>query len=436
MNYFQKEKVSITRKIVVIFIAVIVIELFLFIISLSLTTSGLRRSVTHTILENYLSSATYVDDGENANVLHSLTSDEVESIIINANDMSWSASEGIKVFTEEENVISVIDLVKNINVGEKLNGELPVAAGTLYYSAVKTKNNIIIIGVSTGNFLNAEFFNMISFMIGIYALIFTLGGLIIAIWMYSLVKRINKLCEFVENMPANNYKEIYIDEGDDEILQLSIKIDDMRRTIIKDEKTKESMLQNISHDLKTPIAVIRSYAEAIGDGVEDISATDIIIDQSKKLEKKVKQLIEFNKLEYLTTEGKMEAVKMNQIITKIVNNCKHLSNLTFKTDLDGTIFFGKYENYFMVCENIIENAIRYAVSTIEVTLKEGVLKVYNDGKHIDEQFIQNGFKPYEKGSDGKFGLGMSIVCRTLDYFNMSLTAENNEVGVTFTSQAK
>ena len=239
MNYFQKEKVSITRKIVVIFIAVIVIELFLFIISLSLTTSGLRRSVTHTILENYLSSATYVDDGENANVLHSLTSDEVESIIINANDMSWSASEGIKVFTEEENVISVIDLVKNINVGEKLNGELPVAAGTLYYSAVKTKNNIIIIGVSTGNFLNAEFFNMISFMIGIYALIFTLGGLIIAIWMYSLVKRINKLCEFVENMPANNYKEIYIDEGDDELLQLSINIDDMRRTIIKDEKTKE-----------------------------------------------------------------------------------------------------------------------------------------------------------------------------------------------------
>ena len=68
--------------------------------------------------------------------------------------------------------------------------------------------------------------------------------------------------------------------------------------------------------------------------------------------------------------------------------------------------------------------------------KDGVLKIYNDGKHIDEQFIQNGFKPYEKGSDGKFGLGMSIVCRTLDYFNMSLTAENNEVGVTFTIQAK
>ena len=131
MNYFQKEKVSITRKIVVIFIAVIVIALFLLIISLSLTTSGLRRSVTHTILENYLSSATYVDDGENADILHSLTSDEVESIIIKENDMSWSASEGIKVFTEEENVRSVIDLVKNVNVGENVNGELPVAAGTL-----------------------------------------------------------------------------------------------------------------------------------------------------------------------------------------------------------------------------------------------------------------------------------------------------------------
>ena len=435
MNYFQKEKVSITRKIVVIFIAVIIMELFLFIVSLSLTTSGLRRSVTHTIIQNYLTSAKYIDNGTNVDELHNLTSNEVESIII-ASDII-TKSEGVSDWANDDVVNTIVEVVKlNAQPEVFFEGETPVAAGTLYYSAIKTSNETIIIGISTGNYLNADFFNMIILMISIYALIFALGGIIIAIWMRSLVGRINKLCSFVENMPTNNYKEIYIDEGDDEILQLSLKIDDMRRTIIKDEKVKESMLQNISHDLKTPIAVIRSYAEAIGDGVEDISATEIIIDQSKKLEKKVKQLIEFNKLEYLTTEGKMEAVKMNQILTKIVNNCKHLSNLSFITDLDGSIFFGKYENYFMVCENIIENAIRYAKSKIIITLKDGVLKIYNDGKHIDEQFVEFGFKPYEKGSDGKFGLGMSIVCRTLDYFNMKVTAENNEVGVTFTIQAK
>ena len=384
----------------------------MFIVSLSLTTSGLRRSVTHTIIQNYLTSAKYIDNGTNVDELHNLTSNEVESIII-ASDII-TKSEGVSDWANDDVVNRIVEVVKlNAQPEVFFEGETPVAAGTLYYSAIKTSNETIIIGISTGNYLNADFFNM-----------------------RSLVGRINKLCSFVENMPTNNYKEIYIDEGDDEILQLSLKIDDMRRTIIKDEKVKESMLQNISHDLKTPIAVIRSYAEAIGDGVEDISATEIIIDQSKKLEKKVKQLIEFNKLEYLTTEGKMEAVKMNQILTKIVNNCKHLSNLSFITDLDGSIFFGKYENYFMVCENIIENAIRYAKSKIIITLKDGVLKIYNDGKHIDEQFVEFGFKPYEKGSDGKFGLGMSIVCRTLDYFNMKVTAENNEVGVTFTIQAK
>ena len=73
---------------------------------------------------------------------------------------------------------------------------------------------------------------------------------------------------------------------------------------------------------------------------------------------------------------------------------------------------------------------------IKITLKDGELSIYNDGKHLDEQFINQGFKPYEKGSEGKFGLGMSIVCRTLDIFNMKLTVKNEEVGVIFTIESK
>ena len=89
-----------------------------------------------------------------------------------------------------------------------------------------------------------------------------------------------------------------------------------------------------------------------------------------------------------------------------------------------------------MCENIIENAVRYAVKVIEIKLKDNVLTIYNDGKHIDEKFITEGFKPYEKGSEGKFGLGMSIVCRTLSIFNMKLEVRNEEVGVTFTIKSK
>ena len=100
------------------------------------------------------------------------------------------------------------------------------------------------------------------------------------------------------------------------------------------------------------------------------------------------------------------------------------------------MFYGRYENYYTVCENIIENAVRYSKSVIDIKLDNGVLVIYNDGKHIDEKFIEEGFKPYEKGSEGKFGLGMSIVCRTLEIFGMQLIVKNEDVGVSFTIKKK
>jgi two-component system sensor histidine kinase CssS len=265
----------------------------------------------------------------------------------------------------------------------------------------------------------------------LYTVIFVIGAIIILWWSHSVVKRLDKLCNFIVNMPENEYKRVYIDDGDDEIYQLSLKIDDMRRTIVHDAIAKQAMLQNVSHDLKTPIAVIKSYAEAMEDGIEDISATQTIIEQCNKLEKKVKRFIEFNKLEYLSDEETNEYVLMKEVIIDVVHNYKHISHVKINVSLDDTVFNGRYENYHTICENIIENALRYAKEVINITLKDNVLTIYNDGKHIDKQFVSEGFKPHDKGSEGKIGLGMSIVCRTLDILNMKLDVKNEEVGVSF-----
>lgn len=52
----------------------------------------------------------------------------------------------------------------------------------------------------------------------------------------------------------------------------------------------------------------------------------------------------------------------------------------------------------------------------KISLHDGVIQIYNDGEHIDEQFLNGFFKPYEKGSKGQFGLGMSIVKRHLIFW--------------------
>ena len=206
----------------------------------------------------------------------------------------------------------------------------------------------------------------------------------------------------------------------------------MRRQIEQSEKTKQEMLQNVSHDFKTPIAVIQSYAEAISDGISDPKEAAIIIKQAELLNQKVKQLMELNKLEYLKSQQEYEVIKIKDIIINIVNNQKYRSNLEFIVDLDDSSYYGIKENFYTAFNNIVDNAIRYAKTKIIITLKNKKLTFYNDGEPISQKFIDQMFKPYEKGQKGQFGLGMSIVQKTCTHFNLKLSVENIDEGVRFT----
>ena len=435
---------SIFGRIFIIILIVFLSELFLFTISLAIATDRLVNDITKIRLEDYLISANLLDDGSNNNVeLDRAAGDYIECIIIkytNPDTLEYELIEtdGVRNLLTEAEILSVVaeakanaKLINNIIYGQiehKNNG--------VYYAyASLTNTNNIAIGVCSDNYISSSIFDLIVIVVVLYTLIFFVAALVTLVWVGFLVKRLNKLSRFVNNMPEEEYKVEYIDEGNDEIHKLSLQIEGMRHRILKDEAAKQAILQNVSHDLKTPIAVIKSYTEAIEDGVEELSATQIILEQCEKLERKVKNFIQYNRLEHFN-EGVNEPVKIKPIIEKIVQAHKHIVDVEIIEDLDESIFYGKYENYYTVCENIIENAVRYANSVIRITLKNDVLTIYNDGKHIDEKFISEGFKPYEKGSEGKFGLGMSIVCRTLDIFGMKLDVKNENVGVTFTIKKK
>lgn len=441
--YKMKERTgnaSIFRKIFLIIFAVFVSELFLFTLSLSLASKYLVKEVTHIRLDDYLRSANLLDDGQSGNLeVDRATGDFIESIIIYTDETTleytFTQTEGVSELLSEEEINSLVQTAHKQAVLKVSHGEFEHKSRNIYYAYALTNSNFIAIGLCSDDYLNSSIFNLTVVVVIIYTLIFLVAALITLVWVGLLVKRLNKLKDFVTNMPKAEYKEMYIDEGNDELYKLSLQIEGMRQTILKDESTKQAMLQNVSHDLKTPIAVIRSYTEAIEDGIEELSSTKIILEQCDKLEKKVKNFIEFNRLEYLNEEVK-DTVKVKEIIEKIVRAHKHIVNVDIIEDLDNTVFYGRYENLYTVCENIIENAVRYAQNVIRITLKDGVLEIYNDGKHIDEKFIKEGFKPYEKGSEGKFGLGMSIVSRTLDIFNMKLEVRNEDVGVTFTIKNK
>ena len=157
------------------------------------------------------------------------------------------------------------------------------------------------------------------------------------------------------------------------------------------------MFQNLSHDLKTPISVIASYAEAIRDGITGIEDSNIIIKQSEKLQQKVKMMLDINKLEYISDKSTYEEVNIKSVINNVVNNNKlRLQHLEIILDLDDSTFRGIKEHFHTVVENIVDNAIRYASKTIIIKLKNKELSFYNDGPEIEEKYINELFKPYEK----------------------------------------
>lgn len=304
---------------------------------------------------------------------------------------------------------------------------------TIYYVITSVENgrgmNLI---VTNSLYVNKLSKNVSIQMILVFIVIVCLTTLCIMLWGKQFTKRLHQLQSHVLNMPKNAYNISYQDDGLDEVGELSRAIEAMRVEIQESEKQKQDMLQNMSHDFKTPIAVIKSYAEAQQDGMADEESSKIIIAQAENLKHKVNRLLQYNSLEYLKKDREFEDVDMKEVVEEVVTGYKFQTEVKMELDLTENIYFKGYrENYFTIVDNIVDNARRYAKTKIKIVLKKDRLRIYNDGEPIDEQFIKHSFKPYEKGSKGEFGLGMSIVQKTIDFFGMQLIVKNESIGVSF-----
>jgi len=215
-------------------------------------------------------------------------------------------------------------------------------------------------------------------------------------------------------------------------------IENMRIYLKEQEEYKNQMYQNISHDFKTPLTVMKSYIEASEDGMETKEKTlEVIKEQIEKLEIKVHSLLYLNKINYIRDkkENLNEVVEVDEIIDKSIEKFKVVRpDIEFSVSYDKKhhTFRGSSDMWEAIIDNILGNFVRYARKSIKVTIKNNKITLYNDGPNIDENIINNIFTPYEKGVKGVFGLGLSIVQKTLSLLNYEIIIENQKKGVMFT----
>lgn len=310
-----------------------------------------------------------------------------------------------------------------------------VESGVAYMGEVFYNNDGIKVGIFVVSNVDAYIRSMAG-NVPLYATlafmnILILGYIIIWLWSSQTVNKLKKLQLAVEKMSNDNYQTTIFVSGEDEIAELAHSIDQMREEIRVNEKTKREMIQNIGHDLKTPIAVIKSYAEAIEDGITEPKQANIIIKQADILNERIKKLVELNKIEYLSFDEPLIEVHMKEVIMQVVDNYKYTTPAQIKVDLDDSKHPMIVNNFYIAIANIIDNAIRYVETEIRITLKNKKLTIYNDGEQVDPAFLPKIFKAYEKDSRGEFGLGLAITKTTLNRFGLQIYAENVDKGVMF-----
>ena len=304
-----------------------------------------------------------------------------------------------------------------------------------YYYKIENKN-ITKIAISDDSYINKVRGEILSAIFPIVLLTCILIGLILVIWISIIVKKITKLKNKIDNIDNPNYNHKVDFQTDDEIKSLALAIEDMRLSLINQEKLRNRMYQNISHDFKTPLTVIKSYIEAVDDKVEDEkTALKVINEQTIKLDQKVHSLLYLNKLDYLKDSKDIEIVPvdMKKIIEQEVEKFKfHRKDIDFEVEIPQRVkFYGTEEHWETILDNILGNFMRYAKTKVKITIKQNKLILYNDGENIDEDFLDSIFTPFRKGIKGEFGLGLSIVKKTLNMIGYDIVVRNDKKGVSF-----
>ena len=340
-----------------------------------------------------------------------------------------------KIYTSN-NYTKIVNIDKDelLNMLNKEYGSFEFNDKTYYYYLSKDENATKV-AIANENYLSKIHGNLMVTVISLFLIAFLLIALIVFVWSNVVVRKIEKLKLKIDNIENDNFDHKINFKTDDEIKSLAKSIEDMRISLKKQEEYKNNMYQNISHDFKTPLTVIKSYVEAVEDGVENKdTALNVIKEQTDKLEKKVYSLLYLNKLDYLKDKKNetISVIDISEVINASIEKFKYQrKDVKIYASIDNSKFNGTFDLWETIIDNILNNFIRYAKKEIKITVKNNKLTLFNDGPNIDEKLVNDIFNPFKKGINGQFGLGLSIVKKTLNLLNYDISIENNRKGVSF-----
>lgn len=385
---------------------------------------------------------------------------------------------------------------------EELGGELYYfneSSGQQGYSMGRGKNKTVVTNaekfIPTGNITTYEYTNKIGldiYVIGVFIsdeyLVYEVGiqnlnaatetmmnfiwivlltVLIIAfIISYFLSKNISKpikaLNDLAESMKSKKIKPHLVTQEKNEIHQLNETLNELYDELLNNiyklnaelnkernaEKLKKRFLAQATHELKTPIAVIRGYAEILYDGMyksedERDKFLKNIYDETEAVSHLILDVLDYTKMETGNYQLNMTNENVKDHVNELLKRYKdYVSSydIAFDVQIDIPDTFEKkmdWNKFDQIYKNLISNAVEHSQSIIKTSVQVNnqkiKLSVYNDGSSIDDEDLSNVFESFykKKGKRTGTGLGLAIVKEIVLLHGGDYRVENIDNGVEF-----
>ena len=233
-----------------------------------------------------------------------------------------------------------------------------------------------------------------------------------------------------------------------ELESLRLSLINMQKKIDGETNRKNTIYENVAHDLRTPLVSILGYADGLRAGIikDKNKACDVILRTGNQLKEMIENILVLSRFDNDTYKGNNEELSLVDLISEQVETVKVIDEskkVIFENELDDEGVINSDRKLLVrIIQNLLSNGIKYANSKVVINLKkvgsqssplrvsgspsQYVVKIADDGKGINKNNLQNIFTRYYKGEDGHFGIGLAVVKSSADYLGADVKVESEE----------
>jgi signal transduction histidine kinase len=286
-------------------------------------------------------------------------------------------------------------------------------------------------------------------LIGVFILALVLEMAIAIYLSKGITRPISNLTEEVNSIDINNLARITQPATNDEIALLATGFNNMLARVAQAYSYQKNIIQHISHELKTPIAVLISNLERAETELKEESVQHFLTFQKNGLMQMasiVNTLLEFSKYEASQEKLSTENIRLDELILSCFDSLQHLHpEAKFElsvneqiSDAEHLVCAGNERMLTIAFTNIIKNAIEYSADrTVNVEINRNdqsiIIEIQNSGRTISAEEEKNLFTYFFRGENSRgnkgIGLGLVMVSRIIKLHKGSIHYTINDDGM-------